>query len=82
MARKKYVEPKHYYVLFCNGEQVVGTFFGDWEQARKAEEQANQEYDGLKVEAQRGWTRAELEAYARADVAPSYILEPDFEWAE
>jgi hypothetical protein len=84
MARKKFVEPKHYYVLFCNGEQIIGTFYGDWEQARAAEKQANEEMagDGLTVVAERNWTREELERMARADVAPSYILEPGFEWAD
>lgn len=82
MAKRKFEEPKYHYVLFCNGEQIVGTFFGDWEQARRAEEQACLEYDGLKVEAQRGWTRTELHEMAKRDVAPDYVLEPDFEWAD
>lgn len=83
--RTKRQEPKTFTAFVVGGEQVVAATLCTEEQrdAIIAEFEADLGLDGSpmnRVLAEAGWTRAELESWAKKDCAPSYILDDDFEW--
>ena len=75
MARRKNLEAKAQYAVLVNGNQIVGWGEDFSYNFNKIAEEYKAMYETDSVQVDGAWTREELEAWVKADVAPAGILE-------